>query len=264
MEEQLDALAPPQSPQSLTPDGALAEPLRAPLEALRDGLRDALGASLRSMIVYGSAARGDHDAQRSDVNVMLIVDEVSADLLRRVSAPLTRARRALPVALTTLTPDDLTSSCDVFPLRFLDLQRTHLVLYGEDVLQTIDIAWSHLRLRVEQQIKELMFSLRDHYLAHHERPEQLERALVRGYGQFLIAIGALLYLKDPQWWVSGKAQIAARASAELGFDGPLMRSLMALHRRELEPTAAQLHVLYDHFMALVDEAARLVDQLDPA
>lgn len=239
----------------------LPSDLEGAIERLSHTLKKELGSSLESILLYGSAARGDYSPAHSDVNIMLVVDEVSVELCDKLLPALRLAQREATFELFMVTHKELERSADVFPLKFLDIQRHHRVLYGQDPMEGIFIAWDHLRLRVEQQIKALMFELRAQYLLHAKRPEQLHRVLTQSVGGFLIGLGALLYLRDPQWWITGKEHISEQAQAQLGFDGPLMQQLMALHRGQVNLTTEQLRALYDHFMALVDEAAQLVDAL---
>lgn len=248
-------------PATTQPFIDLPSELKGAIERLSQTLKAELGPSLKAIVLYGSAARGDYSPAHSDVNIMLVVDEVSVELCDTLLPALRLAQREATFELFMVTPKELERSADVFPLKFLDIQRHHRVLYGQDPMEGIVIAWDHLRLRVEQQIKSLMFELRAQYLLHAKRPEQLHRVLAQSVGGFLVGVGALLYLRDPQWWITGKEHISELAQTQLGFDGPLMQQLMKLHRGTVTLTSEQLRALYDHFMALVDEAAQLVDEL---
>ena len=247
-----------------TLEGQLPAPIEQALSALTLALKDTLGDALRSVVLYGSGARGDYDAQHSDLNLLVVLDEVTTASCDAMMAPLHAAQRTALVHVELVTPKDIARSADVFPLKFLDIQRHHRVLLGQDPLQGVQIAWDHLRLRVEQQIKSLMFELRAYYLTHKQRPELLQRKIAQGMGTFLVSVGALLYLRDPQWWITGKAQVAEQAIEQLDLDRPLMTQLLAVHRHSAKLTAAQVNELYDHFMALVDQAADIVDELTDA
>ena len=56
---------------------------RMTLDELVSQLRAAYGTALRSVVLYGSAAAGEHIAKRSDYNVLVIVDALDASRLRR-------------------------------------------------------------------------------------------------------------------------------------------------------------------------------------
>jgi predicted nucleotidyltransferase len=242
--------------------GPLEEKTRAALRGLCADLSRELGKKLEAVVLHGSAARGDYIPGRSDVNVLVVVDAVTLEACDAALAPWRMSQRDAPIVVDLMTTTDLERSTDVFPLRFLNMQRGHTVLWGEDVLGGLDIQWDHLRLRVEQVIKVLLFDLRETYMRHASRPEVLGGALSRAFGSYLIAVGALLFLKDGDWWLSGKEKIAEVAARELDLDEPLMEKLLELHRGELEPTPAQVRSLYESFMALVEVTADVVDQLE--
>lgn len=241
--------------------GELPQQTQVVLQRMTTQLVRALGDSLIAVVLYGSAARGDYDPAHSDINLLLVLDEVSTDNCEAIQEPLHVAQREAAIHLEMMTPQEIERSADVFPLLFLDIQRAHELLHGDDPLAKINIAWDHLRLRVEQQIKSQLFDLRRWYLTYQTRPERLGMVLKQAVGKFLGCIGALLYLQDPQWWITGKEHIGEMAVEHLGFDGPLMQQLIQLHRNTLHPTASQVKTLYDHFLALNEDAADLVDQL---
>lgn len=256
VEEQRQAQRDPAS------DVMLPASIEAALTTFIEGLSRDLKDGLIAALLYGSAARGDYSPAHSDINIMLVLDEVSAARCDQIALRLNQAQRSATFELFLVTPQELERSADVFPLKFLDIQRHHRVLHGQDPLAKVEIAWGHLRLRVEQQIKTLMFELRVKYMQLSKRPEQLYRVMASTVGDFLISVGALLYLRDPQWWVTGKEHIAEQAKAQLGFDGPLIDRLLSIHRGQVKLSAEQVRDLYDHFMALVDQAAQQVDTLE--
>ena len=77
----------------------------------------------------------------------------------------------------------------------------------------------------------------------------------------LFAMGALMFLEDGQWWVSGKEKIAQAMVRELEVDQQLIEKLEALRRGQLEPTPEQTRTLFDHFLRLVELAADRADAM---
>jgi hypothetical protein len=159
-----------------------------------------------------------------------------------------------------LTEDDLRRSTDVFPTKFLDMQRHHRLLWGRDVLAELHVADAHLRLRCEQEMKNLLLRLRQFYLHRQHRPELIEATLGRALSSFLNDLGVLLLLKTGQA-PSGKEAIAEAAARELGLDGRVLSAALALKAGTYQPTGDELKRLYDDFMATVERAATIVDGL---
>ena len=242
-------------------DVNLPDRTKQKLGELCDQLARALGEDFVGALLYGSAAREDWEEGTSDINLMIVSRRAQLQQCAAITRALRKAQRTLPLHAEIITPQDLQRSADVFPLKFLDIQRNHLVLVGDDPLEGVEIAWDHLRLRVEQELKGVMFTLRRHYLIYEQQPDQLVRTMSEQLSAFLIGLGALMFLRDGQWWLSGKEAIARAVPESFGIDEGVLESLLALKRRELELDAEELQVLYGAFMVAAEEVADIVDRL---
>ncbi len=130
------------------------------LEELVSQLQQAYGATLRSVILYGSAVAGEHIAKKSDYNVLVVLDAVPLDQLAAVGAVLRAWGEAGNPAPMTFTAVEWRSSSDVFPMEYADILERHRVLFGEDVTNGVVVDKSHLRLQVEQQALGKLLHLR--------------------------------------------------------------------------------------------------------
>lgn len=130
------------------------------LDELVSQLRQAYGATLRSVMLYGSAVAGEHIAKRSDYNVLVILDAIPLDRLAAVGAVLRAwADDGNPPPMT-FTTAEWKSSSDIFPMEYADILERHSVLYGEDATQGITVSRTDLRLQVEQQALGKLLHLR--------------------------------------------------------------------------------------------------------
>ena len=50
----------------------------------------------------------------------------------------------------------IAESADVFPIEFLDIQRSHVLLHGDNPLTGVEIHGVHLRLQCERELREKM------------------------------------------------------------------------------------------------------------
>lgn len=130
------------------------------LEELVSQLQQAYGATLRSVILYGSAVAGEHIAKKSDYNVLVVLDAVPLDRLAAVGAVLRAWSEAGNPAPMTFTSAEWRASSDVFPMEYADILERHRVLFGEDVTNGVVVDKSHLRLQVEQQALGKLLHLR--------------------------------------------------------------------------------------------------------
>jgi hypothetical protein len=246
--------------QALPDSAALPAAVREGLERFCNQLRDALGDALLSVVLYGGLAKNDFYSPRtSNVNVMVVLKEVTIEILDKMVAPVEEAMQTMRLAVMVLSEKDLPTSTDVFPTKFQDVQRHHCLLWGKDVLSGLSITRDHLRLRCEQEIKNLMFRLHQLYLLRAEFPEAIEGTLTRAISALLGSLAVLVELKTAKTPRS-KHEIV-EAAAGLGLDAQPLRDALALKRGELKPDLARLKQLYDAFMRTVRQAADLVDAL---
>src|SRR5512133_3258771 len=102
------------------------------LNQLVEKLRGAFADRLVSVVLYGSAATGDHQPKFSDYNVLCVVTELNARALA-AGEPIFRwwREQGSPAPLL-LTRDEVQTATDCFAIEFRDIQGCHRILHGED------------------------------------------------------------------------------------------------------------------------------------
>jgi hypothetical protein len=135
------------------------------LDELVSQLRTAYGDSLRSVVLYGSAAAGEHIPKRSDYNVLVIASSLPADKLRAAAAvgAAWAANGSRPPM--TLTSEEWRGSSDIFAMEYADILERHKVLYGEPPFGGISVAPGDLRLQVEREAMGKLLQFRQGVLA---------------------------------------------------------------------------------------------------
>src|SRR5271157_1752497 len=130
------------------------------LQQLVDKLKAAQGKSLVSVILYGSAAGGDHHAAYSDLNVFCVLTAVTPKELAR-SEPIFRWWRELhnPAPLL-MSVEEVRESTDCFPIEFMDMRERRRVLHGADVVAGLAIDEVFYRAQVEHDLMAKLLRLR--------------------------------------------------------------------------------------------------------
>jgi hypothetical protein len=159
-----------------------------------------------------------------------------------------------------LSESDLHSSTDVFPIKFLDMQRHHCLLLGRDPFTNLTIARDHLRLRCEQEIKNLLLRLRQYYLLRSHRSDLIESLLANTISAFITSLSALLILRTGAAPVKER-DIAIAAAREIDADGALLVKLLDLRAGDFRPEAGELKDLYNGYMTIAQKAAEIADKL---
>lgn len=135
------------------------------LDELVAQLTKAYDDTLVAVVLYGSAAAGEHVRDRSDYNVLVIVRDLPMDRLRAVAAVTTAWADAGNPPPLTLTVAEWRASADIFPMEYADILERHRVLQGELPLDGIRVAPADLRLQVEHQAMGKLLRLRQGVLA---------------------------------------------------------------------------------------------------
>ena len=240
--------------QSASGDDVLAK-LKVALGEFVERLRSALGDELVSVVLFGGAARGRFDPAISDANVMLVLRSVTIDVLDQIGTAAEPFRRTFQLSLLTVTESDLPDSVEVFPTKFLDIQRFHETLWGKDVTTSFEVPRDRLQRHALRQLMNLHLRLRQVYLDARTRPEQLDAMIRRSVSTLLLQLGILLELRMGKACETTDDLLAAAASANL--DRGKIAEFIEFKYGRLDVEANALPEFYGAFMREVEAVMKL-------
>ena len=134
-------------------------------EQLVEQLRRAYGPELKSVVLYGSAAAGEHIPKRSDYNILVLVDALSLDRLSAAASVARAWSEGGNPAPMTLTMSEWRGSADIFAMEYADILERHKILYGESPFDGIRVDPRDLRLQLEHEAMGKLLRLRQGILA---------------------------------------------------------------------------------------------------
>ena len=226
------------------------------LTKLVDSLRAAVGEDLVSVVLYGSAARGDYEKATSDLNVLIVMERLTPQALERVSAPVKKWERSGQPPPRLLSRPIISESADVFPIEFLDLKAAHRILYGEALFADLDIHLDHLRTQCERELREKMMRLREAYLEVHDSPRKLNRLLTDSYSTFVALFRGCLHLHGDEVPAHNDEVAAAFAAAADLDRAPLDEVALLKHGQAAGGNPKELFARY------YDELTKAVARID--
>ncbi len=237
------------------------ETISAALDRMKDELVAAAGANLAGVVLFGSAARGRYRAGNSDINVVVLLHSAAEPELARIAPALRTARRAAAVVPMLLTPGDVARAAEAFPTKFLDIQRHHVVLAGADPFAALDIPRESLRLRVEQELNNLLLRLRNRYVTFEDDAVMAAQSLARAARPLAVCLQAMLRLagKDSPDRTDAILEAAAAAFA---LDRESL-SRMAELRQKPAPIAG-MNEVYSGILGAIARALDLSAQMKEA
>ena len=221
-------------------------------------LSDALGERLRSVVLHGSVARDEAVESVSDVNLLVLVDEVDPELLRLL-APLARewleTERSLPLVLTW---DEWAAASDAFAIETADMLDAHRVLHGDDPLETTVVEDEDLRLQAERELRGKLVHLREGTLAAADRPADLGRLLLTALPSVATYLRAALRLSGQPAPMNTR-ETFQRGCAVVGGDPEALVRLWEMRgRRQVpevdvgDPPVAAVHRILERTVEYVD------------
>lgn len=179
------------------------------LDRLVEDLRAAHGDNLASIVLYGSVAAGDQIEKRSDHNLLIALNRISADDLR-VSHDALRSWLKLGEPMPVyFTVEELKSAADVFPIEFLQMGKAHKVLHGADPLQSLEVSDANLRHQTEYELRTKLIQLRRLYVPASTSVEKLLALMGDSLASFAALFRAVLILHGQEPPVSKPDSVRA-------------------------------------------------------
>ena len=210
-----------------------------------------------SAVLYGSAARGDFVPGRSDLNLMLITDDLSPANLSRLGGAFAGWRKSGYEPPLVILRSEWARATDVFPLEITDMRCGYQVLRGPDPVAGLQVAPSDLRSALERELRGKLLRLRQGYVAAAGDPGALGQLAGRSSGTILVLLRALLVLLGrtvPQ----EPGEVAATAAAAMGMEGePLLNVVRHRAERGWHCSPGE----FEGYLEAVARAATFLDQL---
>lgn len=216
------------------------------LKEMSDRLKSQFGQRVVSLILYGSAASGDQDADFSDLNLLCVLDQLDAGTLRQTEAVFRWWRDVNQPAPLLMSEEEVKASTDCFPIEFQDMKERRRVLLGRDIVAELLIDFRHHRAQLEHELRSKLLRLRQQATGLLSNPNTLVKLLADSVSTFCVLGRHALLIGGFRTGVQ-KRQIADQLQAHLGSSFKAFQTLLDV--RAGKP-----------FAGGVVEATRLFDQ----
>ena len=222
-------------------------------------LLDLYPGQVRCAAVYGSAAGQNYAPSRSDINSVLVLDEITfshLDCALKVIARGTRQRIPAPLFLT---PDHIVSSLDVFPVEFLDIKENHVLIFGEDLFAPLTISGNNLKLFCEHEIKGKLIRVRQAYLERGLKGPMVEALLKESLHGLIPIFCNLVRLKGGPA-PTDKVKIVGDLAQIYTLDSQVFLDILKhrLHGLKMSPVHAQ--ELIEKYLMELEKLAQAVNR----
>ena len=231
------------------------------LNQLVEKLQKAYGDRLVSVVLYGSAADGDHHPKYSDFNVLCVLSAITPRELGE-STEIFRLWRELGSPSPLLLAErEVATSSDCFAIEFLDIQHQHRLLYGKDVVSTLVVGRSFYRAQVEHDLRAKLLRLRQKASGMLSDADLLRRLLVDSISTFCVLFRHALALSGVEV-AARKREIIERARDQFGIDAQPFEKLMDIREERVKPRDVEPVALLAGYLEGIGKVIDAVDRLE--
>lgn len=239
------------------------EPAAETLAATRawlEPVRQALGPDFLAAYLTGSVLTQGFEPRTSRVNILVVARALGGDMLEALA-------QAIPVPKSPprfdplfMTQSNIEKSLDTFPIEWLEIQERHLRLEGDDVIATLEVPRTYLRLQCEHELRGKFIQMRQAFLAHHDDAAKLERLLANAASGFAALFRTLLRLRG-ETVPANSAQVIERVSDVFGLDAEGLLVAHLVRYGGNTHAGGEMTTLYRKFIGQLERLTIAIDQL---
>lgn len=160
-----------------------------------ENLKEIFKERLSSVFLYGSCAI-EEITKDSDLNSIVIIENLQAHDLKKAHKEVVNFRKKTKSCPLLMDKDEWFNSSDVYAIECSDIKERYKILYGENLIDTINYDKSHLRFQCEQETKNLLIRLRQTYLINVNN-KRVMRDLIRSASRtIMVILRTILRLKN--------------------------------------------------------------------
>ena len=223
-------------------------------------LKQTAGSNLECVVLFGSAASGDFHPDFSDINILCVMHELSAETLATL-APAIRgwSKKKFPAPLL-IARTELLDSADVFAIEMLDICQHHRILYGEDIFAGLHVPMNLHRIQLEHNLRTKLLTLRQTYIQVVGDETRVRRLMLDSVSNFstlfrhtLIALG-----EQP---TASKADNIRKLAERIEFDPGIFLQLLQVRARTARENEIDPNTGFTNYLAGINRAIQAIDAL---
>ncbi len=236
----------------------LQEETHAPIRGLLRSIKKQKDLKFEAILVYGSAARGEFLQGYSNINVLIVIEQLTQPVLQQWSGIHKQWAGEKLVAPLLLVEQELRSFSDVFPLEFLDIRECRVLLEGRDPFPELRVNSARLFVQCRQEAHANLLRVRQCYVEGWGRIEAIQTLLPLSLTALLPCLRGLYHLLDRPSNMKSPA-VLDELSATLDVDPSVFLEVWRLKRGLSTPGKHELPKLLERYLTGLGQ---LVDQVD--
>ena len=229
------------------------------VQALYGTLNQELGSNMLSLTLVGSAVTDDFVSGKSDINSVLVVNNVDEQFLSVLAAMGPQMGRKRLRAPLLMTPSYIERSCDVFAVEWLDFQKFHQTVHGADPFESLTFQKEHVRLQCEKQLKSILIQIRQGYISSAEKKDILAAVLTSAAKELLPYLRAMLWLEDVER-LGNCQDTFEQIKTRFSVDMQPLKTAFAFRYEKLRKDSEQIKLLFTQAYKVIESLSDIADQ----
>jgi len=229
------------------------------LEHLTAELKKAYGERLVSVVLYGSAAAGDHHEHFSDINVLCVLTQIGVRELEAAEPVFRWWREQGNPSPLLMSEAELHESTDCFPIEFHDIRRCHRIIHGTDVVADLPVDDRYYRAQLEHELRAKMLRLRQKSPGVLHDKELLLRLMTDSVSTFCNLGRHALQMAGVEAPVS-KREALELMGERFGIDTKPFAALLDLREGKTSAKQVDARALFGEYLHGVERMTHVVEQ----
>ncbi len=157
--------------------------------------------------------------------------------------------------------EEFRTSTDCFPIECHDIRERHRVLYGEDVVQDLEIDKSFYRAQVEHELRGKLLRLRQKAVGAMHARDLLLGLVVDSISTFCVLFRHALLLHGAEAGFE-KRVVIDQVAARFGVEPSPFQALLDLREKKIKARDIQPGPLFENYLKQIQVVVDAVDRLE--
>jgi hypothetical protein len=215
--------------------------------------------NIHSIHIVGSAVTEDYNEKTSDINSVFVLKKMDLKFIELLAPLGKRYKKKGIAAPLIMTPEYINNSLDVFPIEFLDFKLIHETIYGEDILNDIDIKMDDLRHQCERDVKSKLIGLRQGYISSQGDKKLLVERFSASINGYMPLFRGIIFLMGKQMPIK-KYDVISTLSLSTGVNSDIFNKVLNIKHGTLKPRTDELDTVFEEYYEATEKIGHLIDE----
>ena len=238
----------------------MPEPARDLLRSYLQDVTKTLEDDVHGVLVYGSVARGDFLQGRSNINLLMVFERLTLDIMQRCSTLHRRWAKERLVAPLMLTLNELHRFFETFPLEFFEIRDHHILLSGRDPFPELHIEGRNIFEECERELRGNLLRVRQQFIESAGNAEGIHALLPISLTSLIPCLRGLYRLLGQSTRGTPDA-ILDRMPSVLSLDPGPFREVWLMKRGQSTPGKHEFPHLLDRYLGALHALIERIDRL---